>query len=251
MMLKFGLKNLRRLESVPPVELRPITLLVGRNSSGKSTFLRAFPLLRQSIMTRTSTPLLWYGDFVDFGSFQGSVFNNDLGREISFIFQLTDVIIQNRYQFYYSGSRRTTIYKDITLEVDIAHEHEASRISAVSLVVEDLNVRFDLRADVAGQLEKLSINNRDILSYFGPSKLILTPGAIFPDIIVLRDEQEKLDGHLSQMGMPEIIQAVADLIAPHLDKRIKKEAALELAMRLLLSINLRKRNCFGTLNVAA
>ena len=233
-MLKFGLKNLRRLESIPPVELRPITLLVGRNSSGKSTFLRAFPLLRQSIMTRTSTPLLWYGDLVDFGSFQGSVFNNDLSREISFIFQLTDVLIQNRYQYYYSGARRSTNFKNITFEVDVAQEQEASRISAISLVVDDLKVQFDLRAGSNGQLETLAVNGRDVLAYFGSSKLLLSPGSIFPDIIVIRDEQEKLDGHLSQLGMPEIIQAVADLIAPHLDKRIKKEAALELAMRLLL-----------------
>ena len=40
--MKFGIKNLRRLRNVPPIELKPITLLVGRNSSGKSSFLRLF-----------------------------------------------------------------------------------------------------------------------------------------------------------------------------------------------------------------
>src|ERR1700682_5719018 len=72
-MISFGLKNLRRLVSVPPVEIKPITLLVGRNSSGKSSFLRAFPLVRQSLMTKTSSPILWFGDFVDLGSFEGAV----------------------------------------------------------------------------------------------------------------------------------------------------------------------------------
>ena len=66
----FGVKNLRCLVDTGLVPIRPITVLVGRNSSGKSTFLRAFPLLRQSVETRRNTPILWYGDEhpVDFGS---------------------------------------------------------------------------------------------------------------------------------------------------------------------------------------
>jgi hypothetical protein len=63
-------KNLRCLTDTGLVPIRPITVLVGRNSSGKSTFLRAFPLLRQSVSTKRNNPILWYGDeqSVDFGS---------------------------------------------------------------------------------------------------------------------------------------------------------------------------------------
>lgn len=65
----FRIKNLRCLTDTQKVPIRPITVLVGRNSSGKSTFLRTFPLLRQSVETATDSPILWYHDsFVDFGS---------------------------------------------------------------------------------------------------------------------------------------------------------------------------------------
>src|SRR5262249_49786416 len=56
----FGVKNLRCLTDTGLVPIRPITVLVGRNSSGKSTFLRAFPLLRQSVETERKSPILWY-----------------------------------------------------------------------------------------------------------------------------------------------------------------------------------------------
>ena len=39
-MKSIGIKNLRSLKNVEQIEIKPITILVGRNSSGKSTFLR-------------------------------------------------------------------------------------------------------------------------------------------------------------------------------------------------------------------
>ena len=63
------LKNLRSLKDTGDIELKPITILVGKNSVGKSTFLRTFPLLRQSCEKETRAPILWYGNLVDFGDF--------------------------------------------------------------------------------------------------------------------------------------------------------------------------------------
>lgn len=63
------IKNLRSIEDTGMVELKPITLLVGANSSGKSTFLRTIPLFKQSLNAKTIGPLLWYGNEVDFGTY--------------------------------------------------------------------------------------------------------------------------------------------------------------------------------------
>lgn len=83
------IQNIRSLKDTGDIRLTPITLLVGGNSSGKSTFLRTFPLLKQSIRKRTDGPLLWAGDmddYVDFGSFKETITNNDTAGEISFSF---------------------------------------------------------------------------------------------------------------------------------------------------------------------
>lgn len=86
---RIQIKNVRSLKDTGLQQIAPITVLVGENSSGKSTFLRVFPLLKQSISKRTSVPLLWAGDvddYVDFGSFEETV-TNDGSKEIEFSFQ--------------------------------------------------------------------------------------------------------------------------------------------------------------------
>jgi AAA15 family ATPase/GTPase len=65
------IKNLRSLTDTGSIDLKNINLLVGQNSSGKSTFLRTFPLIRQSILRDTRGPILWYDEtLVDFGSYE-------------------------------------------------------------------------------------------------------------------------------------------------------------------------------------
>ena len=61
------IQNLRSLVDTGHIDLKPITILVGRNSSGKSSFARIFPLLRQSIEASKRGPILWWGRLVDFG----------------------------------------------------------------------------------------------------------------------------------------------------------------------------------------
>ncbi|MBF0428109.1 MAG: AAA family ATPase, partial [Magnetococcales bacterium] len=47
------LKNLKNLTDTGEISLKPLTVLVGKNGSGKSSFLRFFPLLKQSAERKT------------------------------------------------------------------------------------------------------------------------------------------------------------------------------------------------------
>ncbi|ENM5735901.1 AAA family ATPase, partial [Vibrio mimicus] len=72
------------------IEIKPLTVLLGKNSSGKSSFLRTFPLLRQSVERETTGPILWFGSYVDFGAFS-VVKNNDIADDkihFDFVFDL-------------------------------------------------------------------------------------------------------------------------------------------------------------------
>src|SRR5687768_260225 len=63
------------------LSVRPITVLVGENNSGKSSILAALRLLSQ---TATSfdrrVPLLLQGELGDFGAYRDVVFGNHRGR---------------------------------------------------------------------------------------------------------------------------------------------------------------------------
>lgn len=85
-----GIRNLKSFGSEKQmIDLKPINILVGKNSSGKSTFLRTLPLFKQSMITRTSkSPILWNGEFVDFGDFNIAV--NSSKQELFFDFKLEE-----------------------------------------------------------------------------------------------------------------------------------------------------------------
>lgn len=91
MLESIRLRNLRSFsnnEESPFIDLKPITVFVGKNSSGKSSFLRSLPLLRQSVEARTTGPILWYGTYVDFGAFSEAICHKSDGNIIFFDFQL-------------------------------------------------------------------------------------------------------------------------------------------------------------------
>ena len=121
------IKNVRSLKDTGAVSLPRITVLVGQNSSGKSTFLRIFPLLKQSISKRTNGPILWAGDaddYVDFGSFTETITNDGSKEmEISFNFPFS-------YESYYSRSTSSSnCMFDVTYSLSISHKDGKDYVS--------------------------------------------------------------------------------------------------------------------------
>jgi AAA15 family ATPase/GTPase len=99
--MQIGLRNLRGLEHTGNIDIKPLTLLLGQNSSGKSTFLRTFPLLKQSVEARTTGPILWYGRFVDFGQFKDAVNDKTDDKFIEFLYNIP-LSAKHRKLPYYS-----------------------------------------------------------------------------------------------------------------------------------------------------
>ena len=147
------LKNFRSLKDTGLQTLSPITLLVGENSSGKSTFLRAFPLLKQSISKRTSGPILWAGDvddYVDFGSFEETV-TNDKSTEITFRFKfkIKDLGLVRRWvslEYFFADTEDTSdsVNSDIDYEMTIASSKGKDFVSSLRLTINSFSVYFDL-----------------------------------------------------------------------------------------------------------
>jgi predicted ATPase len=68
--MEIRIQNFRSLSDTGWIGVKPITFLIGKNSSGKSSFLRHFPMLKQSFEENTKVPLLFYGRYIDFGSYK-------------------------------------------------------------------------------------------------------------------------------------------------------------------------------------
>ena len=82
--MKIKIKNFRSFKDMDYIDIKPITILIGRNSSGKSSFLRTFPMLKQSFEEKTRSPILLYGNYIDFGTYEDIKpnFNNEENKDI-------------------------------------------------------------------------------------------------------------------------------------------------------------------------
>jgi len=81
-----GVENYRTFDKPFELELAALTILLGANSSGKSSIARLPPLVAQSLTERSAAPILWVSENIDFGSFADNVHNHDTSKWIAFSF---------------------------------------------------------------------------------------------------------------------------------------------------------------------
>lgn len=80
------LKNYRCFSDTGNIKLKPVNILLGKNSVGKSSFLKFFPLLKQSRVKHPNGIFLWYADDVDFKDFKNTVKDGEGNIEIELLF---------------------------------------------------------------------------------------------------------------------------------------------------------------------
>lgn len=127
--------NFRNISDSQPIELKPLTFFVGKNGAGKSSFLRLFPLLKQSLNEAKRGPLLWYTENgVDFGDFKTTVLKGESTIGIGFDINVTaqgrgihtlTVLMQieperTDDQYDYVSSLQIS-YKDVIINIDFHH----------------------------------------------------------------------------------------------------------------------------------
>jgi len=234
-MFAIRVENLRCLEDTGFIEIKPITLLLGKNSSGKSSFLRLFPLLRQSFESaaRIEGPILWYGNLVDFGSFREALNKNKNNQEIVL-----------HFRFHLSSSKALPLgflpprfllrgYElkvledlEITLKVVIV-ENEKSGI----LYTKDLSLTFaghtvDVSVDYEGKVTKFFVNSHEIPSN---SLHVIQQQKLIPEIS--DDKEMRKETFLYFRLNPRNLIFLYDLCS-----RIKKQAHYKTKDNTILSL---------------
>ena len=84
------LENFKGIQEQTRIELKPITLLFGANSAGKSTILQALLYAREVLDRHNLDPdkTMLGGDLIDLGGFENLVNNHDLSKDIVIGFEL-------------------------------------------------------------------------------------------------------------------------------------------------------------------
>jgi predicted ATPase len=90
--IQVRLQNFRLFEDSGWIALDPLTCILGRNSSGKSSFVFALLLMKQSIERRVFgsvvMPLSLTGDYCDLGQFRDLARDHDKSKNIEYSFRI-------------------------------------------------------------------------------------------------------------------------------------------------------------------
>ena len=171
-------QNLRSLIDTGRVELGPLNILLGRNGSGKSTFLRTFPLFRQSIRTPTTGPVLWYGPLVDMGSFGEAVHRGDDSVVLHFGFTLDRSALRLLRYRRSPGRLLQDLEVQVSLEL-VYHERTDATVAhrcQLSFEGADIDLGFE-----GGAVSSFVVNGRDILEE-GVEYKVRQGRGLFPSI---------------------------------------------------------------------
>ena len=76
-MQKFVLDHIKSFKQSKEIELKPITVFVGKNSSGKSSLIRFPAVLAQTFKENAHTPLLLFGNFIDYGNYDDVIYRHE------------------------------------------------------------------------------------------------------------------------------------------------------------------------------
>src|SRR5450830_66047 len=152
------IKNLKSITDTGPLSIKPITVFVGANSSGKSSLIRTFPLFKQSSESKILGTVLWSGKYVDYGSYVESLNLNaskNESAEISFSFTFT---VNAPPTQRLPGLADGTIVK-VTINV---HGDEYSKSSYSEIVYEIHGNTISMRVASDLKIVAVTINKTDL-----------------------------------------------------------------------------------------
>ena len=140
MITAIRIENLRSLKDTGFIQIKPLTILLGANSSGKSTFLRSFLLFAQSVNKQLRGPISWFDDaMVDFGDFQTAV--NKEARENGDPIRFSFVIDNRNDDFdgirFYGFRRRSINRKYFRLVVSVSFVCDSGGTFINEIIVQD------------------------------------------------------------------------------------------------------------------
>jgi predicted ATPase len=223
MIEEIRIQNLRSIKDSDFLKIRPINILLGANSSGKSTFLRSFPLYSQSVNKNLRGPISWYDpSYVDFGDYNTSINKFvDESEGITFSYKFTDL--------NYSIGKlliRSSIVDGLegyngSFSFTLRGDAKGTYINEIDFSIK--NIKVKLHADERNSQVEVTVNDNQIII---PEKIYFNfdmAHSIFP-VLKNGDGNEVLPTHF--MG-----KAVS-ILKKHCNRRLQNTAKLESIVKL-------------------
>ncbi len=194
--------NLRCLADSTTIEIKPITLLVGANSSGKSSFLRLFPLLKQSHEIRTLGGLVLNEGDVNFGFFNEAVYKDADPQELTIEFGFT------LQQGLFQGTILSTFLassQDLKCALTYAKRSKDQRYPRLRIVrlhlssTSDSSDMIELAVDEDGKIADFKVNEFNGTDQVSNLRVQVGRGLV-PSLVLTLNLQESTSSRFDEMA---------------------------------------------------
>lgn len=186
---RIRIRNVRSIVDSGDIELRKINILLGKNSSGKSSFLRLFPMLKESARNELRGPILWFDENYDFGGFANTLCrhasDNDGMIKLDFSWSPSKDVMMSRY--YYSprifSESQIDDFKRIHVVMGIGKHHDDVALEELTITIDNYMVGIQQKKN-SNKL-KLTVNEKEISSF--ELEWDYSSASLLPKLHVLED----------------------------------------------------------------
>lgn len=156
-MKSFRIKNIKSFADSKEIDIKPITIFVGRNSCGKSSLIRFPAVLAQTANAESDSPIKFYGKMVDYGNYE-DVIHYGATEKMSFDLKYTInvSITNNRHSIDYFlktimgekiDEEKKKDFRDIILRITLDKPEKRLSVEKLELYLEDKCLYFICRTD--------------------------------------------------------------------------------------------------------
>ena len=209
-------KNIKGYRDTGWIKIKPITIILGSNNSGKTNFLAPFLLMNQTINSRDRfSPLILKGDIYDGGNYQEIVKDYETENEIFFGYRYhiheTDETLEE-VGSYPPGAFEVTFKVDnkegdIKLKQKTLYDIYKRRFLSLTLTPSGKYKYTGIGSDSFNTLEKESITKSE------PTNFLFSPNSVLSDLETNSEdkENEKIKRKVSRFtkGFSQFLSAVS------------------------------------------
>jgi len=168
MLKTIAIKNFKSFHDFK-VNIKPITILLGKNSSGKSSFLQSLLLIKQTMESRDpDASLVPRGNYVDLGGYQDFIYKHDVNNDIiiALTFKSERYRLSPKYefitvQFRYSYSAEN----NVTLLKEMKYFDKNDKLIFKGNAISDTSYDFSVKDIINGQKVEIIFYNIKIRKY--------------------------------------------------------------------------------------
>lgn len=142
---RLEIENFKGIGARQTIALKPITLLFGPNSAGKSTILQALHYVREILERRNADPdQTIAGGVIDLGGFKALVHNHELDRSISIklVIDLSEAQGSDRLPINSGSSSKDAEFANLNVRYIVGESTDLKEYSVVQEVGVEIEVRW-------------------------------------------------------------------------------------------------------------